>query len=209
LAALLDSSQGLAELYNLLEDSYSKSLLVPIIAHRCLGYRKVRLPLNTPEYWNLRQTVRNLAQSGNNIRLKFRNFKLLHFDLKSIGFPLELYFVPGGVVITFILKQYEYQKRNPPVKALPGDYVIDAGGCWGDTALYFAHNVGETGKVLTFEFESDNLEILRKNLDLNPSTSKIIEVVPKHYGIEQMRNLRSRSMDQQPDWIIMVKAHIV
>jgi len=39
--------------------------------------------------------------------------------------------------------------------------------------------VGEKGKVYTFEFTPDNLEVLQRNFDLNPELSKTIEVVPK------------------------------
>lgn len=80
---------------------------------------------------------------------------------------------------TFILKQYEYRKRTPNIKAEAGDYVIDGGGCWGDTALYFAHEVGEQGKVFTFEFGSDNLKVFNRNMSLNPQLSNRIEVIPK------------------------------
>ena len=48
-----------------------------------------------------------------------------------------------------------------------GDYVIDAGGCYGDTALYFANEVGAKGKVFTYEFIPSNLTFLDKNISLN------------------------------------------
>jgi len=82
-------------------------------------------------------------------------------------------------MFAFILKQYEYGKRTPKIKAQEGNYVIDGGGCWGDTALYFAHEVGESGKVYSFEFTPDNLELFHRNVGLNPQLADRIELIPK------------------------------
>lgn len=54
--------------------------------------------------------------------------------------------------------------------------MIDAGGCYGDTALYFAHKSG--GRVFSFEFMPDNLKVFRRNLELNPDLAKHVEIVP-------------------------------
>ncbi len=76
----------------------------------------------------MRKFARTLTKSQNKIKLKFRDFVLQHMELSKIGFPLEIFYNSGGVAVTFILKQYEYQKRTPGIKAQAGDYVIDAGG---------------------------------------------------------------------------------
>lgn len=178
LADITDSISGLSYFYNLLQDEYSRSLLIVLLAHRKMGYRKVKLPLNTPEYWNMRESAFSLVTGKESLKLKFRDFVLQHIDLNDIGFPLEIFYIPGGVAVTFILKQYEYQKRRPSIKAQPDDYVIDAGGCWGDTALYFADTIGPKGKVFTFEFSADNLEVLTRNLEINPGHAERIEVIP-------------------------------
>jgi FkbM family methyltransferase len=170
---------GLSVLYNLLQDNYSRSLLISLIAHRSMGYRKVKLPLNTPDYWAMRRFAFTLVKSKARIKLRFRDYVLQHMELSKIGYPLEIFFNPGGVAVTFILKQYEYQKKTPAIKAMPGDYVIDAGGAWGDTALYFAETVGEQGKVYTFEFEPDNVDVLQRNLAMNPKLSQRVEIISK------------------------------
>ena len=174
-----DSIDGLGYVYDLLADEYSKSILVKVLTYRIMGHRKVKLPLNTKSYWSQRENLRSLIKGKDTVKIKFLNWELNHYALDQIGYPIELFFLPGGVMITFILQQYAYRKRNPEIKAPEGGYVIDGGGCWGDTALYFAHQVGEKGKVYTFEFTPDNLEVLQRNFDLNPELSKRIEVVPK------------------------------
>lgn len=84
-----------------------------------------------------------------------------------------------GISATFLDKQYEYNKISPAIKAKRGDVVIDGGGCLGDTALYFAHEVGDTGHVYTIEFIPSNLEIMSKNISLNKKLQKHITIV-KH-----------------------------
>jgi FkbM family methyltransferase len=179
LSGIQDKLEGLASFYDLLADEPSKSTLIKVLAYRLMGAKKVKLPLNTNSYWSARQGGRSLIKSRDSIKVKFPSVALNHLALEKIGYPIELYFPPGGVISTFILKQYEYGKRKPEIKAQEGDYVLDGGGCWGDTTLYFADRVGEYGKVYTFEFTPENLEILNRNLNLNPQLSPRIEVVPR------------------------------
>jgi FkbM family methyltransferase len=63
---------------------------------------------------------------------------------------------------------------NDAVGCNDGDYVIDAGACWGETALEFARRVGVSGKVFAFEFVPSNLKVLEQNLSLNPDLRPII-----------------------------------
>jgi FkbM family methyltransferase len=82
-------------------------------------------------------------------------------------------------MIDFIIKQYEYNKNGKVIKAEEGDTVIDAGGCWGDTALFFSNEVGPSGKVYTFEFIPNNVRIMKKNFSLNKELERNIEIVQK------------------------------
>lgn len=177
--ALGDSIEELSKLYCRLRDEQSKSLLVSLIAYRLMGYRKVKLPLNTRAYWEMRRLAQSLLKSDNAIQLKFRSWKLDHQDLTKIGYPIEVYLMPVWVVTTFMIKQYEYSNDKILIKAEEGDCVIDAGGGWGDTALYFAHHVGQYGRIYSFEFEAENLEVIQRNLDLNPEVSNRIQIIQK------------------------------
>lgn len=170
------SVEGWSALYELLEDEESKSTLVQLITYRLLGPRKVKLSLNNASYWSQRQQVRRLVKSREGIQVSTPKAVLHHLSLEEIGYPIELYYTMGGVVSTFILKQYDYGKATPPIKVQDSDYVIDAGGGWGDTALYFAHAAGAQGRVFTFEFTPENLEIFARNVSLNPELAPRIEL---------------------------------
>ncbi len=93
------------------------------------------------------------------------------------GPPITLHSHSVDVVSVFLLEQYAYRRGVASVQAQPGDIVLDVGGCWGDTALYLANLVGPRGRVYTFEFDSESLNVLRVNLELNPGLAERIEIV--------------------------------
>lgn len=164
-------------LYSALEDEESKSLLVAIIAYRILGHRHVKLPLSNPEYWKRIQEIGNLAKDGRRLPTGqgAGGFELVLQDLVTLGYPLKMFMPAGGPMHTFILEQYACRRMGVFVK--PGDVVIDAGACWGDTALYFAHLAGPTGRVYSLEFVQANIDIFDLNLSLNLDLKSRIELV--------------------------------
>ncbi|HEY5188889.1 MAG TPA: FkbM family methyltransferase [Solirubrobacteraceae bacterium] len=73
------------------------------------------------------------------------------------------------------MQQY-WAPNHPEARPREGDVVVDGGGYLGETALWFAHLVGETGRVLTFEFEQGALDVLRGNLHANPALASRIAI---------------------------------
>ena len=89
-----------------------------------------------------------------------------------------------------------------------GDIVIDVGANIGYYTLIFAQLVGKSGKVIAFEPESKNFEILKKNIEINNYDNVIVEqkIVSEKCGkmklyvsdsdivghrIQQMKNLKN------------------
>ena len=156
-----------------------KNLIVKIIAYRLLGYTKVKLPFNNPQYWNSLGLVKTLKDGNERYDPHFMHFILEKFDLAPIGFNIKLFFSELGIAIDFVAEQYAYKCENKTlIQAEKGDIVLDIGGCWGDTALYFADKIGETGKVYSFEFIPDNIKLHNINTSLNPVLKNRIELVP-------------------------------
>lgn len=58
----------------------------------------------------------------------------------------------------------------------PGDHVLDIGANIGLYSLYFSRAVGESGRVIAFEPDPDNLALLKLNLERNEC--KNVEIVP-------------------------------
>lgn len=172
------SFQEFERLYELLENKESQELLVDLVTYRLLGHKRVKLPVNNPGYWENLKKCESLEKKDSVLDLKYQNnARLTYFDLNPIGADVKLYFSKMGVLTDFILEQYCYKSKEKVISVLPGYTVIDAGGCWGDTALYFAAKAGTKGKVYSFEFIPGNLEIFRQNLSLNPMLAPGIEIV--------------------------------
>jgi FkbM family methyltransferase len=75
------------------------------------------------------------------------------------------------------------------IGASPGDVVLDLGGCYGDTALYFAMKVGQNGKVYSFEFIPKSLEIFNLNLNLNTHLKNRITIIESPLWSESGRTI--------------------
>jgi FkbM family methyltransferase len=155
-----------------------RDLLVKVIAYRILGPTRIKLPLNTNGYWELFKGVQKLMNFQDIVDPKFLHFKLKKINLSSYGYPIEFYFTEAGVVTDFIVEQYAYKENESRlIEAKKGDYVLDLGACWGDTALYFASKVGEQGKVFSFEFIPNNISIFNLNVKNNPHLSDRIILI--------------------------------
>lgn len=163
--------------YNLLNDNSSRSLMVKLLVYRVLGPSCVKLPTNNPDYWSYIDKVNDLMKESSTKKISTLNGSLDFYDLKEVGFPIQLHAHPLNIICVFLLEQYKYSNDGLTVEVGAGDVVIDGGGCWGDTAIYFAHKAGSSGKVFTFEFLPENKTIMNDNLMLNPPLNEKIEVI--------------------------------
>jgi FkbM family methyltransferase len=171
-------------LYSKLGDSKSRRTLVEVTAFRALGHRKIKLSVNNAQHEENLRIAEKLVSSDEVLDVNWsalngiNSFQLNRMNLSPIGFPIDLYWSPYATVIDFIEEQYACRSDNGNICCEPGDYVIDGGACWGDTALYFAAKAGDEGKVFSFEFNDENIAVFQKNLCLNPALSKNIRHFP-------------------------------
>lgn len=175
--SIVKQLENVAPFYAMLNDDASKEWLIKILAYRILGFNKIKLPRNTPEYWQGLDKAHGLALAHGEIKANQNNFTLKLLDLSPIGFDIKLNMSPIGAAMIFMQRQYEYHQKTVSCQAETGDVVIDGGACWGDTALYFAHQVGDSGQVFAFEFIPENLAIINRNLNQNPQLKDRIHIV--------------------------------
>ncbi len=154
-----------------------RKLLLEVVAYRIMGYRKVKLPTNNKSYWDDLKSIEKMTSSDEIIDVHFKDFKLNKMNLEKLGFPIEMFYTPLGALIDFKLEQYAYKKEGRIIQAEQGETVLDIGGCWGDTALYFAHKVGASGKVYSFEFIPGNIKLHRLNQSFNKELEKGITLI--------------------------------
>lgn len=158
--------------YRRLADDESRSLLVEIVAYRIMGPRAVRLPLSNKAYAQKVEELFKLGDERDQIDIGFMGWKLSRFNLQPIGYPMTLYI--RNAMTNFVVEQYAHHSAGVAVES--GDTVLEGGGCYGDTALYFAHKAGSAGAVHVFEFVPSNLTVLRRNCHLNPDLENRIKV---------------------------------
>ncbi len=162
-------------LYRHLGDEESRRTLVQVAAYRALGHRRIKLPLNTPGYWEARKRFAENRVGAETMETGFRGWQVYRTDLRPFGYPFELFVM--GIQNEFQLQQYRCPLGNDAIEVEPGDVTVDGGGCYGDTAFYFAHKAGPAGRVYSFEFLPDNLLIFQRNLQFNPDFASRIKLV--------------------------------
>ncbi|MGB2091997.1 MAG: FkbM family methyltransferase [Akkermansiaceae bacterium] len=137
----------------------------------------MKLPLSNPDYWRGIDAIEGLADKTDCIDLDFLHYKACKMNLDDIGYPIELYYSPKDLYTNYVLEQYKCKTPSHSIEVDSGDVVLDCGGCYGDTALYFAHKSSDKGSVYSFEFVPSNLEIWERNTKMNPKLAERIHLV--------------------------------
>jgi len=164
------------------EDETSRSLFIDLLAYRLLGHRHVRLPLDAARHWHQRARAAAMAFAPSQISGPFGAMQ--RFRVEFAGAPIVLDAYPGNVAWTFLLGQYHFSRGAVTVAPHAGDVVIDAGACFGDTALAFADSVGGKGRVHAFEVDAGNLQVAQCNLSANAALSARVEMHERALGRE-------------------------
>lgn len=179
LARIAAAADRFEAFYRSLGDEPSREWMIKLLAFSILGKERVRLPRNNPDFWQAAERVDTLVSAPRTVPLAGSDWHLDQYDLAPAGFPVKLHAHRLNILDTFLLQQYRFDRDGVRLAAEGGDVVLDGGGCWGDSALYFAHLAGAAGRVFCFEFLPTNLEILDQNLALNPELAERVEVVPR------------------------------
>ncbi|WP_372520500.1 FkbM family methyltransferase [Candidatus Ruminimicrobiellum ovillum] len=148
--------------YNLLEDETEKQLYLKMIVSKLLGPVYVT-EQEKEKYIHSRDIFDSLLADNSIRQLQSVTRKLKFYNLSKLGYDIKVYGARALLDKLIIHKQYSYKD----CKVENGDFVIDAGACWGDTSLIFSSIAGNEGKIFTFEFFDDNLNILKENFSHN------------------------------------------
>jgi FkbM family methyltransferase len=179
LAQQLEILDRCSTLWRRLGDAHSRELFLRFLAYRALGPAHVRLQYEALDYRRavVELSAKAIAQAGvlgvPGLPLEW-HFHI--YDMTPAGYPLRVIGQQLPLASTFVLSQYAYRDLDVGAFPRPGDVALDVGGCWGDTALWLAHHVGEQGQVHTFEPTPRNRALLERNLALNPSLAPRVTV---------------------------------
>lgn len=189
LTVVAPNIKDLEWLYAKLADDESRRWLVFLTAYRSLGHRKIKLPTNTPEFRRAEQVALQIPCGIEEIDPQFLGWKLHERNLEPLGYPIRMFCGPGTFCATFVHEQYRCETPEGAIEVSEGDIAVDAGACYGDTALYFAHKVGPTGRVAAFEFLPLNVSVFHRNAALNPDLAGKIRLYENPVYSESGRNL--------------------
>ena len=179
-----DNYQQLEYFYNLLEDEKEKQLYLKMIVSKLLGPIYVT-EQERDKYIHSRDIFDSLLVDDSIRQLKSVTRKLKFYNLLKLGYDIKVFGARALLDKLVIHNQYSYKD----CKVEKGDFVIDAGGCWGDTSLIFSSIVGNEGKIFTFEFFDDNLNILRENFSYNKNLSENIILTEQPLYNKSNKNL--------------------
>lgn len=161
LGFLTENADAFYAARDLLEDDASRDLFDRLILYRLLGHLHVRLPIGhrreIPSEWKIDETG-DAGMFG----------PLCIFSVPYAGTDVWVKCIPSNVATTFLSDQYRFDRGGVHIKAEAGDYVVDGGGCFGDTALAFAADIGAEGRVYTFDPILKHCEIMREAFQMNP-----------------------------------------
>lgn len=101
-----------------------------------------------------RDVAFSVAKSGRVFGTRFRNLELRTID------PLY-----------HVVADFDFYTHFHKIQ--PSDVILDAGANRGYVSLFFAMMAGD-GAVYAFEPDSKNLELIQKNLELNPSVQNVV-----------------------------------
>ncbi|MDR0677793.1 MAG: FkbM family methyltransferase [Holosporaceae bacterium] len=166
-------------LYNKLTIDEDKELLSKIVARRMLSSEKVQLCDVKREYDLFQKIKKDFSLESERVdeNLIDKNWKLYLMNMSRYGSDINFFVNDVVIFYSFAKKQYEYKKAG--IYPRYGDTVIDAGGCYGDTALVFANMVGCHGVVYSFEMNKSNIQVFEKNCQNNRKLSKIVKIIDK------------------------------
>lgn len=173
--------EGLEFTYNNLADEYSKEMFLKVIARPLFDEISIRFPLYYSNAWKNMQRYEKFIIKRENMEVLGQPLHV--YNLKELGHDINILTSYFGIFIDFDLEQYRYKNE---VFVQEGDYVIDGGAYAGDTAVYFADLAKENGKVFSFEFMKENLELYNRNIGLNPKLKDRIELIKRPLGANSL-----------------------
>lgn len=164
--------------YSLLHDEDSKALYKKLILFRLTGWDRIKIKDSLD--WDHEQKIFNVIQQFDNGKSDLdllthpvfgplNHYKHIPTETGDISLDTWAY----SLMYVAFKKQYYFDHGKIKVKPEYGDVVIDAGGCVGDNAAYFAMSVGHIGHVHVFDPLPAHEKIIKKNINQNKLASRI------------------------------------
>ena len=181
-ANFADKVSKFYQAYQRLSDEASRELFVDLILYRILGHKFIKLPTNNDKHFQDRGLAESCdAGPSSLVGFSFRE-PLRHFEFDYLDQKIKFDGTSSNVAWSFFIKQYYLTRESVTIKPEQGDYVLDLGACFGDTAITFAADVGKDGKVFSFDFLPAHEKICKFNFAQNPCIAERVVFAPDAVG---------------------------
>lgn len=185
-----ENAANLFKARSLLSDQKSIELFDALVKYRLVGHTAARIPVEF-----------SLAEEEDYLSYEERHSNPSSWQISGqFGAPrhIELVFEGAQYVVDCYSLSYYLHRRQyyfsrigyPAVCPEPGDIVIDAGACLGDTAAVFSNSVGAKGRVISLDPVADHVEFLLKNVGQFPYKNVSVHGVglgDKRVAVEPVR----------------------
>jgi FkbM family methyltransferase len=186
-----DNIDGIYGTYLALADAESRKLFVNLILYRMVGHVHLRIREGWTGSWlsHHEQEMKRLSAGDADVNVggifgplqRYVNFPFRNKKLNILCWPTNM-------VANFVMGQYFYENGGVRVQPELGDVCVDAGACFGDTAVTFAAATG--APVHAFELQSSYHDICLRNAHQN-GMSDLIQVNP--FGLwDKTQNIGSQ-----------------
>jgi FkbM family methyltransferase len=162
-----------------LHDPASRDLFRRLILYRMLGHLhvKIRQDFGWGAETELYSRAQTYDRSGSALQVHGLFGPLRHHtDVPTPGKPVTLDCWNANVVYTALKRQYFVARDGLTIEPGQGDVVIDAGACFGDTAVYFAETIGAGGRVYAFDPLPAHQAVIGLNVAQNGLEDRVVPV---------------------------------
>lgn len=104
----------------------------------------------------------------------FRRYKGAYLGTVKTSLGRFELILPSKSAVVFVYECFILRMYEQGVKIPRGSVVVDVGANVGIFTVYAAARVGPRGKVIAIEPSSENVDVLRKNLELNDIENAVV-----------------------------------
>lgn len=184
-------------LYRKFSDEQSKRLFIKFLVGQLTGNNLSA----TPQYLTAINEIKKTYQDYGNLEIESLHTNLPLMSVSPFGYQIRLNTAVETAAAIFAGQQYQYNT----CKAEIGNTVIDAGAKWGESTLYFSHEVGANGNVHSFESAPECMTVFQHNINYNPHISPNIRITK-----DLFRNITIDDYVKQQDikWVDFIKIDV-
>lgn len=166
--------------YLLFKDEASRELFRQLVLYRMLGH--IHVCIKEGASWSTEvaflENAKKYDAGPSSLNISGLFGSLRHHENIPVpnSDPIKLDCWAANIAYTALKRQYFFERDGVVISPARDDVVMDAGACFGDTAIYFAASVGAGGHVYAFDPLPNHVEVVEFNVRQNKLEDRITVV---------------------------------